>query len=371
MNSGPPLKIAHIDTGMSLRGGQRQMLMLAHGLRERGHEQVIACLEGSGLEAAVRQEGFRVFTMPSDDPWHAFGSLLWRQQIEAWRPQIVHAHDGRGQSIAWLASIGLPVLRVASRRVTFFPSDRWTYRLKYRFTCHAVVAISENIRELSIQAGVPRERVTVIPDGIEIPATLSGPTDRVGLRKSWGYSDDNFVVGMLGASTPEKGHDLALSAFALLTEKLPQARLVFAGEQVGIPNPNLKNASNPQSFRVVRIGQINKLADLFPGIDLFLMPSRAEGLGSSALWAMAYGIPVVATRVGGLPEIVVENETGWLVPPGSPESLADAILLASRDRNTLIEYGRQGRKRAEGFSAAIMVSNTEALYCRLISGGQP
>ena len=115
---------------------------------------------------------------------------------------------------------------------------------------------------------------------------------------------------------------------------------------------------------------MENLAEFFPGLDLFLMPSKAEGLGSSALWAMAYGLPVVATRVGGLPEIVVENETGWLIPPGSPQELADALLLASRDRAKLVEFGRNGRKRADGFSAAIMVSRTEALYYRLVSGGQ-
>lgn len=95
------------------------------------------------------------------------------------------------------------------------------------------------------------------------------------------------------------------------------------------------------------------------------MPSRSEGLGSSALWAMAYGLPIVATRVGGLPEIVTENETGWLIPPDSPDALAEAILHASQDRNLLSEYGRNGRARAEAFSAAIMVERTEALYEQL------
>ena len=185
MNSPSALRIAHIDTGLSLRGGQRQMLMLAQGLRERGHEQVIVCLEGSGLEERAQREGFRVFSLPANDPGHAFGILLWRQQLKTWAPQILHAHDGRGQTLAWLASLGLPVRRVASRRVTFFPSDRWTYRLKYGRTCHAVIAVSENIRELSVQAGVPRERITVIPDGIEVPAELPSAAERLRLRTSW------------------------------------------------------------------------------------------------------------------------------------------------------------------------------------------
>jgi glycosyltransferase involved in cell wall biosynthesis len=371
MNSIPALKIAHIDTGQSLRGGQRQMLMLAQGLRERGHEQVIVCLEGSSLEERAQRDGFRVFSLPSHDPGHAFGIMLWRQQLQTWAPHILHAHDGRGQTLAWLASLGLPVRRVASRRVTFFPSDRWTYRLKYGLTCHAVIAVSENIRDLSVQAGVPRERITVIPDGIEIPAELPSATERLRLRTSWHCQEDDFVVGLLGASTPEKGHDSAIAALALLAEKLPEARMVLAGDETAIPTGELNNKTSRESPRTLRLGPCEDLANVFPGLDLFLMPSKAEGLGSSALYAMAYGLPVVATRVGGLPEIVVENETGWLIPPGSPQALADAIALAARDRGRLMEFGRHGRKRAEGYSAAIMVSRTETLYHHLVCGGQP
>jgi glycosyltransferase involved in cell wall biosynthesis len=360
MNS---LRIAHIDTGLSLRGGQRQMLMLARGLRERGHEQMVICLEGTALEERAQQEGLRVYSLPAHDPGHAFGVLIWRQHLRTWAPQILHAHDGRGQTLAWLASVGLPVRRVASRRVTFFPSDRWTYRLKYGRTCHAVIAVSENIRELSVQAGVPGERITVIPDGIEVPAELPGAPERLRLRTSWQCGEEDFVVGLLGASTAEKGQDIALAALDLLAGKLPRVKMVFAGNDPGARGSRSIHDPSPPCLQ---LGPIQDLAGFLPGLDLFIMPSKAEGLGSSALWAMAYGLPVVATRVGGLPEIVVENETGWLIPPGSPQALADAILHASGDRGKLTEFGRRGRVRAEGFSAAIMVSRTEALYHRLV-----
>ena len=184
------LNIAHIDTGMTLRGGQRQLLLLARGLRVRGHDQLIVCLEGSGLEACATQEGFKLFSLPSNDPAHALGILLLRQQLQTSATRILHAHDGRGQTLAWLASLGLPVRRIASRRVTFFPADRWTFPLKSRYTCHAVVTVSEYIRELVVRAGVPREKVEVIPDGIELPAVLPGssatPTSRMSSRpKDW------------------------------------------------------------------------------------------------------------------------------------------------------------------------------------------
>ncbi len=361
MTSTLPLRIVHIDTGRSLRGGQRQMLMLARGLRDHDHEQMIVCVEGSSVESRARQEGFQVFSLPPSDPGHAFGILLLRQQLRMWRPKIVHAHDGRGQTIGWLASVGLPIKRVASRRVTFLPSDGWTYRLKYGRTCHAVIAVSENIRGLSVQAGVPRERIMVIPDGIEMLRDLPSPSEKLNLRKSWRCDEDEFLIGFLGASTLEKGQDVAIEAMNLLAEQMPNARLILAGG----------GAADTHSVRarVLRLGPIEDLGQLMPGLDLFIMPSLAEGLGSSALWAMSYGLPVVATRVGGLPEIIVENETGWLVPPNSPQALAEAILQACGDRDRLAEFGRRARARVERFSADIMVSRTEELY-RQITGGK-
>ncbi len=364
MTQSPAFRIAHIDTGQSLRGGQRQMLMLARELRDRGHEQIIVSIEGSRVEERAQKEGFRVFALPQSDPGHAFGILLWRQQLRGWRPHILHAHDGRGQTLAWLASVGLPIRRVASRRVTFLPSDRWSYPLKYNRTCQAVIAVSENIRDLSVQAGVPRERITVIPDGIEIPSELPSASERLNLRESWRCGEHDFLIGFLGASTPEKGLDVAVAAMNLLPEKIPNGRLILAGGEAAGELPVSENSRT----RVLNLGPVENLGRLMPGLDLFVMPSRAEGLGSSALWAMAYGLPVIATRVGGLSEIIVENETGWLIPPDSPQALAEAILQASADHARLVEFGRRGRERAEEFSADIMVSRTEALYRRILGG---
>jgi len=322
------------------------------------------CCEGSDLEARAASEGFRVTTLPAHDPAHALGIQLLRQQIKFYAFDILHAHDGRGQTISWLASMGLAVRRVASRRVTFTPHDRWTFRLKYGRTCNAVIAVSEYIRDLVVRSGVPHERVEVIPDGIELPANLPSPSGKAQVRRAWGFRDDDFVVGQLGAFTSEKGHDTALDAFAMMTDTLPQARLVLAGDS---PHPAgvLTEKMKPLGARVLILNNLEKLADFFPGLDLFIMPSKSEGLGSSALWAMAYGVPVIASRVGGLPEVVADRETGWLIPPNSPGALATTIVLAASDRARLLQFGSNGRKRAANYSADIMVSRTEALYHRL------
>jgi glycosyltransferase involved in cell wall biosynthesis len=354
------VRIVHLDTGLELRGGQLQLLLLARGLRARGHEQMIVCPKSSQLESRARREHFRAFALPKHDAAGAHGILALRQQLRVEPYDVLHAHDGRGHTISWFASFGLPVRRVASRRVTFLPRRLWLHRVKYTRTCDAVVAVSQFVRQRLIDSGVPPARVEVIPDGVEIPATLPDAAARARVRARWNWGAQEFVVGFLGAASREKGQDLALQAGTLLRERAPQVRVVLASAPVS-------GAALPVSSSTIRVERYaGDLADFFAGLDLFIMPSRAEGLGSAALNAMAYGLPVVATRVGGLPEIVEEGETGWLVPPESSQALADAIAAAAAD-SRLAQLGSNARQRARQFSADIMLDRTEALYRRLMA----
>jgi len=356
------MRIVHVDTESKMRGGQQQVLLLARGLARRGQEQTIVCPDGSPLGARAGQEGLQVFGLPGHDPGHAHGIVQLRQFLLATPVDILHAHDGHGQTIAWLASLGLDVRRVASRRVAFVPRRRWTYRLKYSRTCDAVIAISESVRGLLLEAGVPAANIAVIPDGIEIPEGLAEGALRTCVRARWGFGADDFVVGHLGASSYEKGQAVALEAAPILARKCPRARLVLASVD---PPPTQAVPPN-----VRRLGYQEDLREFFAGLDLYMMPSRAEGLGSSALLAMAHGLAVVATRVGGLPEIVAEGRTGWLILPDSPLALAEAITDAASDPAVLAEFGRQARERARLFSSDMMVDRTVGLYRRLLEEGQ-
>lgn len=357
------LRVAHIDTGRELRGGQRQLLMLARGLRARGHEQILVCPEASALETRAREEGFRVFALPPHDPGNAHGIVQLRQFLLAEPVDILHAHDGRGQTLSWLASLGLRVRRVATRRVTFAPGAPARQRFMYGRTCHAVIAVSEHIRGLLESVGVPRSKSEVIPDSLDWPVELPGPEVRARMRGAWGFAHTDFVAGHVGAFTREKGQDLAIQALLLIRERLPQVQLVLVGD-----GPELAKAQHlaqdvPGRIRFIR--PFENLAEFFAGLDLYLMPSRAEGLGSSALLAMGYGLAVVATRVGGLPEIVEEGKTGWLVAPESPQALGEALAEAASDRTRLTRFGAAARARARSFASDIICARTESIYRRL------
>ncbi|MFB3923151.1 MAG: glycosyltransferase family 4 protein [Terriglobia bacterium] len=361
------LRIVHVDTGRELRGGQRQLLRLARGLRERGHRQLVVCPDGSALEWSAREEGFQVFDLPGHDLGRLNGILQLRQKLLAEPSQILHAHDGRGQTISWLASLGLPVRRVASRRVTFLPEGVGRHRFIYTTTCHAVIAVSHFVRSMLLKAGVPGERIEVIQDGIEIPAQLPTPAERAAARARWNFGEQEFLVGHVGAFTPEKGQDVAVEAMRLLDDRLPNSRLVLVGNAPQDFRETLDGLPPAAAGRIKLLGELEDLSEFFAALDLFIMPSRAEGLGSAALLAMARGRAVVASRVGGLPEIVDAGRSGWLVEPGSARELADAIFDAASDPVRLAKFGALARDRACHFSNDIMVAKTEALYERLLN----
>ncbi|PYV31348.1 MAG: hypothetical protein DMG22_17140 [Acidobacteria bacterium] len=365
----PCRRIAHVDTGHGMRGGQVQLLMLARGLGARGHRQWIVCPEGSAVERRASAEGFPVFALPRYDLGHAYGMLELRGKICQEGIEILHAHDGRGQTLAWLASVGLAVRRVASRRVTFQPRRSLDSRWKYGHSCQEVIAVSNYVRNLIVRSGVPEGRVAVIPDGCEIPAALRERGERDRVRETWGVAPETFAVGQVGAFTPEKGQDITLEAAQLLRATHPRISWHLAGERSGAYARQVEAQARAIGESVRLLGYVESLADFCAYLDLFILPSKAEGLGSSALLAMAHGLPVVASRVGGVPEIVEDGKTGWLVEPGSPSALAEAVSRAASDPERLSQMGLAAREKAKSYSSDIMVERTESLYDRLFRAG--
>ena len=343
------LKIAHIDTGRDFRGGQDLLLSLARGLKQRGHRQLIVCPEGSPLWQRAAKEELDLM------PLGTAGQL--RAQIRDQRFDIVHAHDAKAQTISFRASLGQPVRRVASRQVAFTPRHPLIHRWKYSRTCDGVIANSESVRQVLIAAGVPDSHIEVILPGIEMPKESDL---RAKARARWGFSDNDFVIGHAGAFTREKGQDVALEAALLLAPKLPRARMLLAGD-----GPEKSHLDHDASPIAQFPGFIDDLDEFYAALDLYIMPSRSEGWGLTALRAMAFGIPVIASNVGGLPELVAD--TGWLVPPESPEALAVAILQAASNPSRLGDLGRSARERASQFSIERTVEQTERLYLRLLA----
>ncbi len=324
------------------------------GLKLRGHRQLIVCPPDSPLAKRAAAENQEVMPLAS------VGDVRRRLRNEKF--DIVHAHDSKAQTISYRASLGLAVRRVASRQVAFRPRHPMFHRWKYGHTCDGVIANSQAVLQVLLAAGVPDQRIEVIAPGIEMPQNLPSPDMRAIARARWGYSSDHFVIGHAAAFTHEKGQDVAIEAALSLVPKFPCARMLLPGD-----GPQRSELTAQASGIVQLPGFIENLDEFYAALDLYIMPSRSEGWGLTALRAMAFGLPVVASNVGGLPELVEHEKSGWLVPPESPEALAAAILDAASDPERLCEFGRNARERAAQFSIERTVEQTESLYLRLLA----
>ena len=264
---------------------------------------------------------------------------------------IVHAHSGRAQNIAYRGTLWAPVRRVVTRHVAFEPRHPWVHRLKYTWTCHGIIAVSEAVRQALIDSGIPAKKIETIYTGIEVGEPASGA----------GRSEGEFVVGHMGAFTAEKGQDVAVAAAALLQSSLPRARFILAGE-----GPLLENVRANATKNVTLPGFVSDRAAFFASLDVFIMPSRSEAWGMAALEAMAHGVPVIASDIGGLAELVEDGNGGWLVRPGDDAALARAITYAATNPERLKEQREKAVERARLFSVDRMVEQTEAFYRRLV-----
>ncbi|RKY19566.1 MAG: glycosyltransferase family 1 protein, partial [Planctomycetota bacterium] len=258
---------------------------------------------------------------------------------------------------------GIPA--ITTRRMDRPVKPGWLTRLTYeRLTCRAV-AIAPAVAEILRRGGVPEDRIVTICSSVDVEALrvpgAAGPT-RERLRAELGARDDQLLLLGLARLTRRKGFDLLLQALAARRDD-PRWALALAGEGEARHELQRQAASLGLAERVRFPGRRDDVPELLAAADVFVMPSRAEGLGVAALEAMAAGRPVLGARVGGLADAVAHDETGLLVPPEDVPALGAALDMLLNDSALRERLGAAGPVRVEaGFSARGMVDAYLALY---------
>ena len=357
LDRGRPLKVVHIDSGKSWRGGQRQVYLLAKGLRDRGHEPLVIAPAHSPLLEKARAAGLAATAVSTRSEWDVLAARRIRSRLRAWRPDIVHAHDARSHTIAILAlgtSTRIPL--IVTRRVAFAPR---LARVKYGRRVTHFIAISEAVKKAMMLAGVPAEKIEVVYSGVAEP--------RIAKRRDWraelSWPDDIIVCGVVGAMTGEKGIELLRGIIDHLPSSVARkCGIVFLGadDQGQLPKPGV---------RVHWAGFVEEIADAMAGLDMLWHPATSEGLGTSVLDALALGVVPVAFATGGLSETIENGESGFLVPPGSLQQFAAAVTRLAEDPSLRASMGLNGRKRARAFSDVTMIENNIAVYYRVLECG--
>ena len=356
----------HVDTARTWRGGQNQVLLTVLGLRGRGHRTALVAHAGGELRRRLAEGPDLYLLTPRGD---LDLRAAWRlaRLLRELNPAVVHAHDAHAVAMAAaalsLAGGGLAARLVAARRVDFRLAANALSRWKYRQVDHFICA-SSAIRTLLATAGITPERTTVVYEGVDVERIRAAPA--LDPHKAFGLPRGAPVVGNVAALVPHKGQRHLIDAAAEVVRHVPDARFVIAGEGELESALRRRIAALGLEKHVVLAGFRPDIIPLHKGFDLFVMSSTTEGLGTSALDAMACGKAVIATRAGGLAEVVVDGETGLLVPVRNPHALADAIVRLLRDPELRRRCGEAGLARAQTtFDVERMVDETLQVYERL------
>lgn len=359
-----------IDTAQTWRGGQNQVFLTTLGLRALGHRVVLVAHPDGELRRRAEEGGEVLPLAPAGEMDFATGWRLSRV-LRDLAPDIVHAHDPHAVAAAAVAlSIGAGTPRpalVASRRVDFRIRGNSFSRWKYR-QVDGFIAASEAIRAMLVEDGIPGDRIYTVHEGIDVDRVAGVAPANV--HAEFWMPTHAPVVGNIGALVPHKGQRYLIDAVPLVMREFPDVRLVIVGE--GELRPMLEHQIRELHLEkhVILTGFRTDVLALLKGFDIFVMSSVTEGLGTSLLDAMAAARPIVATTAGGIPEVVVDGETGLLVPPRDAHRMAEAIAALLGRSEERARMGRAGLAQVrERFSAERMVGGTLAVYERL--AGQP
>jgi glycosyltransferase involved in cell wall biosynthesis len=348
------MRVLHVDPERGWGGGERQVQLLLRELAQRGHEQTLAA-DPDGRLAQVLPAG--VDFAPLRIRNHADVLAGVRLRTLARGHDVVHFHTARAHALAPLCPRSL--WRVVTRRMDYVPRGGPYVRWLYNHAVDAVIAISDGVRRALLAGGVRAERIHVVASGIDPDALVAPVGARAACRSEWGVADHTLVAVVLGALERRKGQDVLLEA----ARAVPTMHVVFCGD--GSERASLERAARRLGGRVTFAGFRQDVAACLAAADVVVLPSRHEGLGVAALEAMAAERPVVASRVGGLADVVVEGETGVLVPPDDVPRLAAALARLAADPGERVALGRAGRARVLAqFTAATMAEGTLACYER-------
>ncbi len=334
------MTIAHIDTQMTWRGGQRQVVELIKGLSRLGQSNFLICRPGSKLSERSEKEGISLYHVTMKGEWDISSVLSIRSFIKKNNVDILHAHTSHAHTLGVLALTGIKSCRlVVTRRVDFHVRNPLSRKLKYGSRVDRILTVSDAIRRILIEDGVDPKLLTTVRSGFA-PGNFSDNNTTSDLRRELGILPETVVIVNVAALAPHKAHTDLLKAARYVKDSHPNVQFLIAGD--GELRQNIENQIKHLSLEnnVHMLGFVEDIESVFRAADIFAITSEEEGLCTSIMDAMFFGLPIVATSAGGIPEIVHDQQNGYIVPVHDYMSFGERL-------NTLIDSPERRKKMGE------------------------
>lgn len=362
------MTIIHISTKQSWRGGEQQIAYLVSELKALGVEQVVMCPTQSKLSSFCEKNSIQQSLFNKTSGINFSAALRLKKLCNANEKPIVHAHDSHAHTIAFLSS-GLfnnTTPQVISRRVDFPVHSNFFSRKKYNCpNIHRILCVSNKIREVIHPALINNSVLRVVYSGIDLDRFANCMDKRI-LRNYFRIPDDYAIVGNVAALAPHKDYFTFVDTAERVLKVNPKVTFLIIGQ--GDEKQKIAEYIFEKGLQksILFTGFRTDIPDILPELDVFLITSETEGLGTSILDAHACGVPVVATRAGGIPEIVTDQKTGLLADVKDPDMLAANVLKLLNDKKLGQKLAENAKKEIRNFTRQETARKTMVEYKEII-----
>ncbi len=367
------LKVIHLVEDMKIGGAERVIADVAEGLDRNRYDVRVWCITRGGDTAdELTEKGIAVKILGISSYHNPLKILKLKRLLREAAPDIVHTHGYFASVIGRLSAqkAGVPVI------LTHVHSTYWDYKKRHvlmerklsRFT-HKIICCSKAVENFVRDfEKIGNEKTAVIYNGVE-EERFCQRENTLSIRAEFGIDENAPIIGTVSSLTPPKGHEYLVQAASLVKEEFPSAKFLIVGD--GPLRTKLEDLAKNLNIHpdILFTGTRKDVPKILSVMDVFVLPSSfREGLGIAIIEAMAAEKPVVATDIGGIPEAVQQGKTGFLVPPGDPGALAQAVIELLRNPEKAREMGKKGHIRfKEKFTRKHMLSEIDALYQSLTS----
>ncbi|MDV6234329.1 glycosyltransferase [Leptospira ellisii] len=354
--------ILHIDTETGWRGGERQLLLLAEGLKKKKIPQLILGKPGSALERRCSDRNLPFYALDMRGEWDLASVKAIRSIVQEKKIRLIHTHTAKAHTLALFAKSKLPQIKlVVSRRVDFSIRKNlfsiWKYKSKRN---DLFLTVSNKIREILLRDGVDPAKTVTVHSGIDFSFVKKLP-DPARYKKEFSIKKDTIVIGNVAALVDHKDQKTLLKALSFV-DPSKNFKLLVLGE--GELRKELEELSVTLgiSDKVVFTGYREDVPDILSVFDIFTLTSKEEGLGTSVLDAMAAGLPAVATKGGGIGEMLTHEGGAFLAEVGDAETLSKYYEILIDDAKLRKTFGNFNKEAVKRFSIKNTIRKTELAY---------
>ncbi len=392
------MRIAHIITRLIIGGAQENTVFSCEDLiREHGDDVLLITgppvgPEGSLIDRA-RESGVPMEVVPelrrAIHPWRDWRSYVRLKRIlRDFQPDVVHTHSAKGGIIGRAAAkaVGVPAIVHGVHGAPFHPYQsalaRGVFRACERWAapkCDAFVSVADAMTDLMVDGAVaPREKFRTVYSGMEVEPFLEAEQHRDRVRRELGYTPEHVVIGKIARLFHLKGHEYVIEAATRVVEANPNVRFLFIGDGILTEQyvEQIRTAKLEDYFHLVGLVPPARIPELVGAMDVVVHTSLREGLARVLPQGLIAGRPVVSYDVDGAREVVINDETGYLIPPQQTDSLADALVELAGDEALRARLGKEGQRRfTEQFRHEVMTRQLRELYLHVLeqkgrAGGQ-